>query len=374
MRWRMAAGRNDLHCPGGAGLMAASQPPGMRRPVTLQRLRTDFRFAVITLFGTIAILGITPFAVYRFMAGEWLAGWVDTGIVVSIALAVAHVWRGGSMRAASVAVVVATTFGCLWVALLLGLAGLLWMYPVLISHYLLLDRRMAAVVSVAAVGFLLLHGGPFESGLQRAMFLVSAGVTALFAYVFAQRTDRQREQLEALANQDPLTRAANRRALDREMEIAVASQRRGQSGHGLLLLDLDHFKQVNDEYGHEAGDAALVEFVRIVQRASRANDRLFRAGGEEFVVLVTGSSPADLAACAEKLRARVAERMRVDGRPVTVSIGGAVLASGESPQDWLARADAAMYRAKRAGRNRVEIAPRPASAAPTPSPEPAVAD
>jgi diguanylate cyclase len=92
------------------------------------------------------------------------------------------------------------------------------------------------------------------------------------------------------------------------------------------------------------------------------------------VVLVTGSSPADLAACAEKLRARVAERMRVDGRPVTVSIGGAVLASGESPQDWLARADAAMYRAKRAGRNRVEIAPRPASAAPTPSPEPAVAD
>jgi diguanylate cyclase len=346
----------------------------MRRPVTLQRLRTDFRFAVITLFGAIAILGITPFAVYRFMAGEWLAGWVDTGILVSIALAVAHVWRGGSMRAASVAVVVATTFGCLWVALLLGLAGLLWMYPVLISHYLLLDRRMAAVVSVAAVGFLLLHGGPFESGLQRAMFLVSAGVTALFAYVFAQRTDRQREQLEALANQDPLTRAANRRALDREMEIAVASKRRGQSGHGLLLLDLDHFKLVNDEYGHEAGDAALVEFVRIVQRASRANDRLFRAGGEEFVVLVTGSSPADLAACAEKLRARVAERMRVDGRPVTVSIGGAVLASGESPQDWLARADAAMYRAKRAGRNRVEIAPRPASAAPTPSPEPAVAD
>lgn len=333
--------------------------------MTLQRLRSDFRFAVITLFGVIAIVGISPFAAYRFLHGEWLAGWIDLGILMSIALAVAHVWRGGSLQAASLAVVIATTFGCLWVALLLGLPGLLWMYPVLISHYLLLDRRAAVVVSVAAVGFLLLHGGPFDSDLQRAMFMVSAGVTALFAYVFAQRTDQQRAQLEALANQDPLTRAANRRALDREMEIAVAAQRRGQSGHGLLLLDLDHFKRVNDDFGHEAGDAVLVEFVDIIQRGSRANDRLFRAGGEEFVVLVAGSGPADLAACAEKLRAQVAERLRVGGRPVTVSIGGALLARGDSPQDWLARADAAMYRAKRAGRNRVEIAAAGETAMPT---------
>jgi diguanylate cyclase len=324
--------------------------------VTLQRLRTDFMFAVITLFGAIAVVAITPFAVVRFMRGEWLAGWVDLGIVVSIALAVAHVWRGGGMRAASLAVVIATTLGCLWIALLLGLPGLLWMYPVLISHYLLLERRVAVAVSVSAVAFLLLHGGPFESGLQVAMFLVSAGVVALFAYVFAQRTDRQRVQLELLANQDALTHAANRRALDREMEIAVASQRRGQSGHGLLLLDLDHFKRVNDDFGHEAGDEALVEFVRIIERGSRANDRLFRAGGEEFVVLVTGSSLADLAACAENLRARVADELRVGGRPITVSIGGALLAPGDTPQDWMARADAAMYRAKHAGRNRVEIA------------------
>ncbi|CAN5717087.1 GGDEF domain-containing protein [soil metagenome] len=324
--------------------------------MTLQRLRSDFRFAVITLFGVIAVMGITPFAVFRFLRGEWLAGWVDTGIVLSIALGVLHVWRGGSLRAASLAVVIATTFGCLWIALLLGLPGLLWMYPVLISHYLLLDRREAVVVSVAAVGFLLLHGGPFESGLQRGMFLVSAGVVALFAYAFAQRTDRQRAQLEALANQDALTQAANRRALVQEMAIAVAAQRRGQAGQGLLLLDLDHFKRVNDEFGHEAGDAVLIEFVRIIQRSSRANDRLFRAGGEEFVVLVTGTGPADLAACAENLRAKVNEELGVGGRPITVSIGGALLATGESAQDWMARADAAMYRAKGAGRNRVEMA------------------
>jgi diguanylate cyclase len=333
--------------------------------VTLQRLRSDFRFAVITLFGVIAILGISPFAAYRFLRGEWLAGWIDLGILVSIALAVAYVWRGGSLQAASLAVVIATTSGCLWVALLLGLPGLLWMYPVLISHYLLLDRRAAVVVSVAAVGFLLVHGGAFDSGLQRAMFMVSAGVTALFAYVFAQRTDQQRAQLEALANQDPLTRTANRRALGREMAIAVAARRRGQSGHGLLLLDLDHFKQVNDDFGHEAGDAALVEFVRIVQGGIRANDRLFRAGGEEFVVLATSGSPAELEAFAENLRRRVASELRIDGRAITVSIGGAVLAPGESPQDWLARADAAMYRAKRAGRNRIEIAAPGETAMPT---------
>lgn len=324
--------------------------------MTLQRLRTDFKFAVVSLFSLIAVLGITPFAVYRFMRGEWLAGWIDTGIVVSLMLGMAYVWRGGNLRAASLTVVIAVTFGCVWVALLLGLPGLLWMFPLLVGHYLLLERRMAVVVSVAAIGFLVLHGGPFESGLERAMFLVSSSVVALIAYVFAQRTDHQRAQLEALANQDPLTHAANRRALDREMEIAVAAQRRGQTGHGLLVLDLDHFKQVNDDFGHEAGDDVLVEFVRIIERGSRANDRLFRAGGEEFVVLVTGSGPADLAACAENLRALVAEQLHIGERPVTVSIGGALLAPGDSTQDWMARADAAMYRAKRAGRNRVEIA------------------
>lgn len=323
--------------------------------MTLTRLRTDFKFAVLSLFGVIAIVGITPFAAYRFMDGDAAAGWVDVGILVSMVLAMVYVWRGGNMRAAAITVVIATTLGCLWVAVLLGLPGLLWMYPVLISHYLLLERRTAVVVSVLAVGFLLVHGGPFESGLQRTMFLVSAGVVALFAFVFAQRTDRQRAQLETLADQDPLTHAPNRRAMVRELEIAVAQQRRGQGGHGLLLLDLDHFKRVNDDFGHEAGDEALIELVRIIERSSRVNDRLFRVGGEEFVVLVSGSSGPELATCAENLRARVAEELRIHGRTLTVSIGGALLAPGQDAQQWLSRADAAMYRAKDAGRDRVVI-------------------
>src|SRR5690606_3469293 len=149
--------------------------PRDEMPVKWQRLRTDFRFAVITLFGVIAIMGISPFAVFRFMNGEMLAGLVDTGIVLSIALVLAYVWRGGNIRLASLAVVIATTLGCVGIALLLGLAGLLWMYPVLVSHYMLLERRWGVVFSVGAVGFLALHGGPFESGLQVAMFVVSAG-------------------------------------------------------------------------------------------------------------------------------------------------------------------------------------------------------
>lgn len=323
--------------------------------MTFKRLRTDFNFAVTSLFGGIAILAIVPFAVFRFLRGEMLAGWVDTGIVVAIAIALAYVWRGGSMRVGSIAVVLATTCGCLWVALLLGLPGLLWMYPILISHYMLLDRRTAVVVSTAALAFLLLHGGPFSSDLERAMFAVSASVVALFAYVFAQRTQHQRVQLETLANQDPLTHVANRRVMELEMGIAVASQRRGQAGHGLLMLDLDYFKQVNDDFGHEAGDETLIEFVRIIERSSRINDRLFRVGGEEFVVLVTGNSLSDLSICAEKLRVRVAEELRINGRALTVSIGGALLVSGEDAQQWMSRADAAMYRAKDAGRNRVVI-------------------
>lgn len=324
--------------------------------MSLQRLRTDFRFAIITLFGVIAVIAIVPFAVYRFARGDIVAGWVDMGILASIGLAIAHVWRGGRQTVAALFVVVATTAGCVWVALLLGLPGLLWMYPVLVSHYLLLDRGRAALASVAAVGFLLLHGGPFDSDLHKAMFLVTSAVTSVFAFIFAQHNDRQREQLEKLAHHDALTGVGNRRALERELRIAVAARRRGKGQHGLLLLDLDHFKRINDRDGHEAGDAVLVDFVDILRRSSRADDRVFRMGGEEFVLLVTAQDAECLRACGENLRRRVGAELRPGADPVTVSVGGALLQAREQPQDWLARADAAMYEAKRAGRDRVVIA------------------
>ncbi|HSR66054.1 MAG TPA: GGDEF domain-containing protein [Xanthomonadaceae bacterium] len=322
----------------------------------LSRLRNDFQLAILTLFGACAVLGVTPFAFYRFATGNRVAGSIDLSIVACIALAVLHAWRSGNAHRAASFAMAASLVGCLAIATLLGVSGLFWMYPTLLANFLLVGRRQAGIASVLALGFLALHGGAFASPVQAWMFLSSAAVVVLFAFLFAHRTESQRQQLESLASHDPLTGACNRRAMERELRDAIDANRRDAVPFGLVLLDLDHFKRINDQHGHDAGDRVLVEFATLARLATRKSDRLFRFGGEEFVLLLPGAGRGDLAEVAEKVRRRVAAQLRCGDQGVTVSIGAAALQPGETWHAWLSRADMALYRAKAEGRDRVVVA------------------
>jgi diguanylate cyclase (GGDEF)-like protein len=119
------------------------------------------------------------------------------------------------------------------------------------------------------------------------------------------------------------------------------------------MFDLDHFKPINDVYGHEAGDRVLVNLVEVVEDVLRPEDRLFRVGGEEFVVVLPETGLEGAVTVAEKLRAAVAERLEGPGGMLSASFGVTELRSDTAPGDWLARADEALYEAKRAGRNQV---------------------
>ena len=124
----------------------------------------------------------------------------------------------------------------------------------------------------------------------------------------------------------------------------------------MLLADVDKFKQYNDTHGHLAGDAALVKIADVFRRTTRAVDCVARYGGEEFVVMLLECSLATAAIVAERVRARVAQEELGEGR-LTVSIGLAEYPDGgDTPEDLIATADAAMYRAKGAGRNQVIVA------------------
>jgi diguanylate cyclase (GGDEF)-like protein len=125
-------------------------------------------------------------------------------------------------------------------------------------------------------------------------------------------------------------------------------------------MDLDHFKQVNDRFGHHVGDQVLVAFAELIKRSSRKEDRLFRFGGEEFLLLLRDTEVNGLHTAAEHLLNRVAENLESPAGKVTVSIGGAMLRSGEHWESWLQRADECLYQAKSAGRNRVVIDTSPA--------------
>jgi two-component system cell cycle response regulator len=158
-----------------------------------------------------------------------------------------------------------------------------------------------------------------------------------------------------MAVTDPLTGLRNRRYVRRHLEGVLRN-----SGAAVLLLDVDHFKAVNDTHGHAAGDVVLREIAERVRGHLRSADVVARYGGEEFMVVMSGATAEDGRLVAERLRGAIAQQpVAVEGQvlSVTASVGVAGGPAGTVADELVAAADAALYRAKKAGRNRVEIAP-----------------
>jgi len=182
-----------------------------------------------------------------------------------------------------------------------------------------------------------------------ACALVLSTVILSGALVESDRAHRRSSTL------DPLTGLFNRNALEQrlaELDGQPSSEKNGLS-HALLLCDLDHFKRVNDQLGHAAGDKVLQDVAYTMRSVLRAGDSIYRIGGEEILVVLPGASKKDAVAVAERLRKAVRERRPV-GVEVTISIGAAVSKSDVvNTDDLVARADSALYSAKANGRNTV---------------------
>lgn len=177
-----------------------------------------------------------------------------------------------------------------------------------------------------------------------------------------------RERLRLYGLMDPLTGIANRRFFERRLGEEIERWFRRVEPLTCMLVDVDHFKAVNDRYGHQIGDRVLQEVAALLGRDLRAADMLARYGGEEFVLLLPNATAAQATTIAQRICAHVARHRFRDGDPslaVTVSIGVACLDAdseldGDAPGIWLLQqADAALYRAKQEGRNRVILAARP---------------
>ncbi|HOG12797.1 MAG: GGDEF domain-containing protein [Smithellaceae bacterium] len=164
------------------------------------------------------------------------------------------------------------------------------------------------------------------------------------------------ETITRLMNTDPLTGLTNRRQLKERMDAELSKARR--HGHPLsaLMTDIDHFKSINDTYGHAAGDAVLVGVASILRQTCRKEDIVARYGGEEFVVLLPDSPAAAALDCAERIRKAIEGNVfpEID-RKVTVSLGATLFAPTDTEDSFIGRADAALYEAKTSGRNRVVL-------------------
>ncbi len=166
-----------------------------------------------------------------------------------------------------------------------------------------------------------------------------------------RRTQDRSRRFWNAAISDALTGAFNRRYL---MSHLAHAMERGEAGvASLLLFDIDHFKEINDTHGHDAGDLVLKRIADVARQMSRESDMLFRHGGDEFVLYLPGVGVAGARVIAQRLREAVAHSTPPGGRAVTVSIGVAKRGPEDTLETWLSAADRALYAAKQAGRNRV---------------------
>jgi diguanylate cyclase (GGDEF)-like protein/PAS domain S-box-containing protein len=192
---------------------------------------------------------------------------------------------------------------------------------------------------------------PDEVGDVRGFVVVSRDITG---------RKRSEDDMKLLATVDPLTGAYNRRQGDALLAAEFGRYARDGRPFAVLMLDIDHFKEINDRLGHAAGDSVLCALVGTCQSALRTIDIVVRWGGEEFLLLLPGTDATAAVVAAERVRTKLAEmQVAAPGGSaihLTVSIGIAV-AAGEGSDDLLRRSDMALYAAKRGGRNRTELAP-----------------
>lgn len=316
----------------------------------------DTRLELITLLGTTTAVVILAFGIFRWTNDQHMAAVIDALIVSAILALVVYARRSDNSARAGNLMCVLNSGGCLAAAWLIGPEVLAWLYLVLLTNFFLADRRLALGTSLAMLAILCLMPNVFADSFHAVSTLSTVALTALFSYIFATRSQDHTVELQELASLDALTNVPNRRMMERTLAQAVQNQALGRGRYGLIVLDLDRFKEVNDQYGHAAGDHAISDLATILRFEMRKNDHVFRFGGEEFVVLLQVTHRDELEAATERLRKAVRESLRGPGGRITISLGGALLGHEADWHDWFSRADAALYRAKSNGRDSYVIA------------------
>jgi diguanylate cyclase len=308
----------------------------------------------ILLQGFLGVVAILPFALWRIFTGDHDQGFVDLFIVSSMVIVGFYVLSTGRYRLSGFIFTLTYALGMVLSVHVKGTELLFWAYPVTLACFFTVRVLEAGAISLFClilVLWIIKDQQPLEVSVR---FAVTYLLVALFAFIFARRVNRDRVRLSEEATQDPLTGAGNRRALDDEIEAVVQQQRKMPTEVAILLFDIDFFKTINDSFGHDVGDNFLKRFVQFLTMQIPPTARLYRLGGEEFV-LIHHTSLDEARILGERIRGSLEKTRLIPELSVTVSIGIAALHEGEVGRDWIRRADNALYRAKHEGRNRTCI-------------------
>lgn len=295
--------------------------------------------------------------VYQYLGGRMVLVALLTGVTLFLVLNV--YWLSVRRRplvpyAVLTVSMAATACFATWYQ---GYYGVFWAFPILFGAYFVLPRRQATLIG-AAFTLAMTTIAALKVGWPPAIrAFASMGLTLfMISWALGIIAELQRA-LREQAITDPLTGAFNRRHLQAELARLSQPGEGVAHTHSLLAIDIDHFKRVNDRYGHAEGDQVLRRLVTAVLARKRASDLLFRTGGEEFMLLLHRTSPVQARVIAEDLRERLESQSWLpNGDSITISIGVNTWRPGQGVGEWLLGADRALLEAKREGRNRVTVA------------------
>jgi diguanylate cyclase (GGDEF)-like protein len=299
------------------------------------------------------VAGLTPFAVHNLIKGRYPLAFGVLGVVIPVALDGWAIRLGKKPPVPYALLLVPISIAITLSLALQGVIGAFWCYPTVLFFFFVLRRRTANLCSAALLVLAASMSWRFIGARVTVRFAASLVLTIFIVNVIQNIIGGLQRRLVEQAITDPLTGAFNRRHMQARLEEALQSERRRQSPVSLLILDIDHFKRVNDEHGHKAGDTVLQGLVSLVRKRARAVDLLFRMGGEEFALLLPDTAEPDAFNVAHDLRTAIAETPLLDGHAVTVSVGVGEAQPADSVESWVKDTDGALYAAKRAGRNTV---------------------
>jgi len=320
-----------------------------------------FRSSAATGIALVTLFAGAPFGVINWIEGHLPVAIAALGMTLMLCIhAVALRRQAGLNRTRRSTGVLIVPCGIVFLVLAAqqhGAIGLLWAYPAILGFYALVEERLAWLGNIAV--FVILLPLSWQSVDSEIMMRITATLFAVSALSAVQirALHRHHRWLVKRIETDPLTGLLNRHSLEPTLDHARLRYAADNTSMALLSMDIDHFKRINDVHGHAAGDQMLKRLGKSLRANIRASDSAFRIGGEEFLVLLNGTSLGDARQLAESLRLKVQTEMSHGGPATTISAGVAALEPTQSLADWTHSADHALYAAKSAGRNCTCTAP-----------------
>ncbi len=298
-------------------------------------------------------IGILPFTIFRLLQHDWYVAILDMVVLTGMSAIFVYVYITDNIKNASLVLILVALVGNVVSFYLKGISQVTWIYPAMLSAYYIMSPKKGMYVNLIMLTFYIPKLITTLEVINVATILSTIIITNIIAFVFASELRKQAVVLKDLASVDYLTGTGNRRALDEKLEQLHKTLKNHDKTASLVLLDLDHFKKVNDSYGHIMGDEVLIKLSKLLIKYYDDYGVVFRYGGEEFLIVCPDKNKNDVSTMADELRKIIKKEIIVNNNGQTISIGVAEYVKEENIDNWIHRVDLALYQAKNEGRNRL---------------------